>query len=684
MRRPLVMAALVCAMLAALPAPSATRSTKTFASTFNLPTGGRASAIAVGDINGDGRDDAVVATTIGVTADASVDYYLFIFLQQADGTLGAPIKRPYLRTASVATLALGDMNNDGVLDIVVGHKQGLTLFPGGPTSNYNGTPYVSIFAVEDLALVDANDDGNLDAITIKQSGSTNLVIRHGNGALAMTTTEIGPVSNSNLTGIVPGDFNEDGRMDFAIASFSFTGGGFNVYTRRADSGYDGGNFMFPIPGPSSGPRGLFAGDLNRDGRDDLGYVGHDDSEMLWLHPQRPATGLDAAESVATARLAQSGRVVDLDQDGWKDLLVLHDSAGEPASVGVYAGGLAGLAPEVRYPLLHPATHDSHQSMDTGDLDSDGCPDVAVADSNDGLVILPGQDCRQRPGRKSDLVGDGTADILWHNPLSGQNLYWRAARVGGSVALTTVVDTQWKLRLTGDFDGDGRADLLWRHASSGAMAIWRGGNHQDQQPIVSVTSQAWQVVGAGDLDGDGKSDLLWRNAQTGANVIWKNASHQNQQTMTGVTDLGWQVAGLADFNGDGKADVLWRHATQGHNAIWLSGNFFAQQAVAAADPSWRIAGVGDFNGDGRADIVWRNSINGANKIWRSALATDVDDITDVTGLDWQVAAAADYDADGRDDLLWRNNVTGANAMWKAGRYTSQQAIFPRSLPWQVVN
>ena len=52
------------------------------------PTGSWPEAVAIGDVNGDGRNDVVLVTSFYF--DAEHDYKLFVFLQDASGVLAAP------------------------------------------------------------------------------------------------------------------------------------------------------------------------------------------------------------------------------------------------------------------------------------------------------------------------------------------------------------------------------------------------------------------------------------------------------------------------------------------------------------------------------------------------------------------------------------------------------------------
>src|SRR5437763_1800917 len=87
-------------------------------------------AVAVGDVNGDGRNDVVMTTSYYF--DPANDFHLFVFLQAADGTLMAPIS--YATSATYGnrpdSVAIGDITGDGRADVVVGiDGVGVQVFP---------------------------------------------------------------------------------------------------------------------------------------------------------------------------------------------------------------------------------------------------------------------------------------------------------------------------------------------------------------------------------------------------------------------------------------------------------------------------------------------------------------------------------------------------------------------------
>jgi hypothetical protein len=148
-----------------------------FTATVNLTetvTGNDAYAVALGDVTGEGDLDLVFARLehgeIGILAGGG------------DGTFAPPV----FYAASVnpnplpVTLALGDMTNDGALDIVIvnsaGHLSVLVNDGSGGFLLSGGTPYPLCSGPLALALGDLDQDGRLDVVVPCGSGSRLVVL----------------------------------------------------------------------------------------------------------------------------------------------------------------------------------------------------------------------------------------------------------------------------------------------------------------------------------------------------------------------------------------------------------------------------------------------------------------------------------------------------------------------------
>ncbi|KJU85964.1 FG-GAP repeat-containing protein, partial [Candidatus Magnetobacterium bavaricum] len=97
---------------------------------------------------------------------------------------------------------------------------------------------------------------------------------------------------------------------------------------------------------------------------------------------------------------------------------------------------------------------------------------------------------------------------------------------------------WQIKAVVDFDGDGKADILWQDIVSGDVAMWL----MDGVKIVGGglvshgLPNAWQILAVADYNGDGKNDILWKNTANGDVYAW---------FMDGVaiSDKGYVVMGM---------------------------------------------------------------------------------------------------------------------------------------------
>ncbi len=317
-----------------------------------------------------------------------------------------------------------------------------------------------------------------------------------------------------------------------------------------------------------------------------------------------------------------------------------------------------------------------------------CGEVGSADNAATLVrtmpiveaFLPSRTLTMGNWIQGDYDGDSRADILWHNSITGANVYWRAASYQSRRGLASNGDLAWAIAGIGDFDGDKRSDILWRNRASGANIYWRGGDAGNRRAIATLSDLAWNVAGVADFDGDGTSDVLWRNAQTGVNTVWRSG---NVTMRINISPLSaqWVVAGAGDFDRDGRADILWRNSDTGTNVIWKGGNS-ANRLVSSVGVDWSAAGVGDFNDDGFADILWRHSTSGSNIVWSAGNPNSRRALATLSDSNWSVVGIGDFDNDGKDDLLWRNAETGSNLIWRSASAATAQSLPPIDLTWIV--
>jgi hypothetical protein len=168
-------------------------------------------SVAVGDFNGDGKLDLAVGSSPFTEGEAPIQ----IFLGNGDGSFRAGI----LYTATENSIAAADVNGDGKLDLVYfGTSEngvtGLCVMPG----NGDGTFGSSICSGSNnvVQLADFNGDGKLDVMGV---GSVSL----GNGDGTFGSPISLPFVGNGGPNFGVADFNGDGELDLVVPSTNSTG-----------------------------------------------------------------------------------------------------------------------------------------------------------------------------------------------------------------------------------------------------------------------------------------------------------------------------------------------------------------------------------------------------------------------------------------------------------------------------
>src|SRR5262249_9790245 len=139
----------------------ANAATFTLANPGTYYVGADVTALAVGDVNGDGAPDIAVATATG---------QLCVFLNSGLGTFGPAIHSQL--GVGITTLAVGDFNSDGHLDLAaVGPTKGVEVLLGNGDGTCRPPQVIAADpAPESLVVADFNRDGKLDIATADAAG----------------------------------------------------------------------------------------------------------------------------------------------------------------------------------------------------------------------------------------------------------------------------------------------------------------------------------------------------------------------------------------------------------------------------------------------------------------------------------------------------------------------------------
>ena len=456
----------------------------TEAKTKSLPnsSGYNSSDIAAGDLNGDGLVNLVVATDSGTnnkiwlnSGDKAIPFKVAIDLPGTDSDSSAVVKladidndslldivfisgdkafvlfnniteplnfrRVNLDTSTAAyDLSVGDANNDGWLDIIVGTESGIVLFLNIENDdNFDKIELPQLGgAAQQVAFVDSDNDGWIDIISLsfnvdvrvfmnkygngtfleegvivmkgeyqrfcvgdvdgdgfpdlmlaKYGGDIELLVNNGTGFGERNAEMLTPPqANLYITSIEAGDLNGDGMIDLA----------FRTYGDRASSNFmilnkGGGEFTeaIDLPGGSSYTSGFVIADVNNDSALDIIIANQDgeDEVLLNLLPVDSssfgaALSLPGADRETFSMLALG----DLNQDGFIDIVEGGNADDGQANQILLNNGEGSFLKKDAIDLPTGRTSNlTTTAVAVGKIVGDDLPDIVVCSYDDGCEIL---------------------------------------------------------------------------------------------------------------------------------------------------------------------------------------------------------------------------------------------------------------------------------------------------------
>ena len=247
----------------------------TFAAAVSWPVASSSQDLVAGDFNGDGRVDLAVSIN-----DPAVG--LSLLIGNGDGSFQAPLNFPNTSGFDSPTIVATDLDNDGRLDVVIGHQiacytapcrvaRTITVMLGTGNGGFQPARDIDIgVETAKIAVGDFNRDGRKDLAIASSRARVTIMLGNGDGSFVQQPT-LTLIAENNLgmdaTDVDVADFNRDTFEDLVVA-VALNGSRTAILTGNGD-----GTFRMPpllITEPNLRiPQYQAVGDYNGDGFPDL-------------------------------------------------------------------------------------------------------------------------------------------------------------------------------------------------------------------------------------------------------------------------------------------------------------------------------------------------------------------------------------------------------------------------------
>ncbi len=595
----------------------------TLTSTFAMAWPITPTSILSGDFNGDGKQDIAFS---GGTFSPTVS----IYLGNGNGTFGS-INNISSLDGSPGCMTLGDVNNDGIQDIIVSTSYYVTVITGkvhgikvsgNTVSISDGSTIPSLSDNTDFGMVpvlsqtarvftisnDAISPMIINSITLTGTNQSNFTIAGitfpltiVSGASKTFSVSVNPSGPGIKTATVHVNYTEctAGDYDFAISANSVTP---SLGTYTAVSVNACGNITVT---PTSAPVNVSALYVSAPSAFMGILEANPSTGVITITNARPAgtytitarTGVltrtftltvvappcspgsfALQQSVSVDNNPKVIAVGDFNNDGNQDLLVLIYTAPTYANVR-FGDGIGGFSGSSSFAISNP--NQTVENIVVADFNGDGKDDIAFTGYYMTTVEI----------RLGDGLGWFTGSNNFSTGLNPSSLS------------------------TGDFNNDGKTDLVVSNQVSNTVSIWLGDGAASFYWNGDITATSPKNVGVADFNNDGNADLAIANtATTTVSIKLGNGlgSFSGSTTVTVGSDPISLVTG--DFNNDGKQDFITGNQNNfsPNYSVRLgngAGGFTGTANVALPGTPHTLV-IGDFNGDNFADFA--SATNGYNK------------------------------------------------------------------------
>lgn len=356
--------------------------------------------VVVADVTGDGLNDVVLAI------DAWEDVVLRVHAQKADGTLADPaeFRLPIMATSGGAggSVEVADLNNDGLPEIVLALGNGVAVFQKS-SIGFSYRTFTGNVRALSLGAIDLDGDGHRDIFAQGWDEGADIYLSDGRGGFRSVQRISTPLGGYNTLEI--SDFTADGIADVVMTN----GQGWSkvfVYPAVASGGLQS---LIELPLPSvqtSPPFGMTVADMDRDGRPDL--IVSDEGNALTplrgihIYYRGEGNSIGRHQFLQFQNIYQrpgAVQVADVDGNGYPDIVAMLNSNDQ--MVYILQGSSGFSEPVFQSTDNNPWSNNHYldNSFTIADINSDGCPDIVLAELSSSLRVFYGRNC-QLPTRRT--------------------------------------------------------------------------------------------------------------------------------------------------------------------------------------------------------------------------------------------------------------------------------------------
>ena len=590
----------------------------TFGDTLRVATGPQTYAVLIADVNGDNKRDLIASNWTSVA----------ILLGFGNGRFGGPV--PYPTATNTYHLAIGDLNGDQKPDLVTSgdYSQVSVLLNAG-----NGTflAYRELQVpsyIADLAVADATGDGKGDVVLSTGLG-VSIFPGNGNGTFGSRSDLALPDPSGRFD---LADLNGDSHLDIVAVSndYYYANDEATVLLGDGLGGFPVRNIIESVYGISD----VSVADFDGNATPDLVFASQ--LGLLAVHLGNGDGTFDSSQSYSTGPEPVAVALGDLSGDSKADLVVAHQGS---SSISVRRGNGNGTF-GIRLDYDVPASW-APRALALGDLDGDGHPDVAVANSPDddstgpaGLAVFRGYSNASFGSITSypvgiklsgvvmgDLDGDGDQDLVVTDEVANRASVLINAGSGSFMSPVHYGAGNGPLGVAiGDLNGDSKLDIATaNHLSGSVTVLFGGGNGTFVTELELATAEDCRAVAIGLVDGDAIPDLVTANGSSRTISVLKGlGGGRFAQPAAFPTAVAPTSVGIVLLNADAQPDVafgstgLTEPGFPGFPPVGRSNLVGAMLGTAgetfdlpllfgSSDEPHAIA-LADLDGSGRADMV----------------------------------------------------------------------------------